>query len=93
MDMRDVDFEIAYEPGNDEADPLDLLSRHPLPEKENDGTERVIKAVIHNEHVVVLERLQEETNKDEQLLRLKEWNIGMKGLCAVINLNFGAPRR
>jgi hypothetical protein len=32
----------------------------------------VIKAVIDNEHVVVLERLQEETNKDEQLLKLKE---------------------
>jgi hypothetical protein len=28
--------------------------------------------VIHNEHAVVLERLQEETNKDEQLLKLKE---------------------
>ena len=70
MDMQDVDFEIVYEPGKDEADPLDFLSRHPLPEKENDGTERVIKAVIHNEHVVVLERLQEETNKDEKLLKL-----------------------
>jgi hypothetical protein len=59
-----------------EADPLDFLSRYPLPEKENDGTERVIKAVIHNEHAVVV------------LL-----NIGMRGLCAVIILNFGAPRR
>ena len=72
MDMRDDDFEIVYEPEKDEADPLDYLSRHPLPEKENDGTERVIKAVIHNEHAVVLKRLQEETNKDEQLLKLKE---------------------
>jgi hypothetical protein len=72
MDMQDVDFEIVYESGKDGADPLDLLSRNPLPEKENDGTERVIKAVIHNEHAVVLERLQEETNKDEQLLKLKE---------------------
>ena len=70
MDMRDVDLEIIYEPGKDEADPLDFLSRYPLPEKENDGTERVIKAVIHNEHAVVLERLQEETNKDEKLLKL-----------------------
>jgi hypothetical protein len=43
---------------------------HPLPEKENDGTEKVIKAVIHNEHDLLLERLQEETNKDEQLLKL-----------------------
>ena len=34
MDMQDVDFEIVYEPGKYEADPLDFLSRHPLPEKE-----------------------------------------------------------
>ena len=72
MDVQDVDFEIVYEPGKDDADPLGFLSRHPLSEKENDGTERVTKAVIHNEHAVVLERLQEETNKDEQLLKLKE---------------------
>ncbi|CAG2249249.1 unnamed protein product [Mytilus edulis] len=72
MDMQDVDFEIMYEPGKDEADPLDFLSRHPLPEKEHDETERVIKAVIHNEHAVILERLQEETNKDEHLIKLKD---------------------
>lgn len=52
MDMQDVDFEIFYEPGKDEADPLDFLSRHPFPEKENDGTKRVIKSVIHNEHAM-----------------------------------------
>lgn len=68
----DVDFEIMYDRGKDEADPLDLLSRHPMPEKENDDTERMITAIIHNEHVVILERLQEESNKDEQLLKLKD---------------------
>ena len=31
MDMQDVDYEMVYEPGKDEADPLDFLSRHPLP--------------------------------------------------------------
>ncbi|CAC5366628.1 unnamed protein product [Mytilus coruscus] len=72
MDMQDVDFEIMYDPGKDEADPLDFLSRHPLPEKENDETERMIKAIIHNEYAVILEQLQEETNKDEQLLKLKD---------------------
>ncbi|CAG2246282.1 unnamed protein product [Mytilus edulis] len=40
--------------------------------KEHDETERVIKAVIHNEHAVILERLQEETNKDEHLIKLKD---------------------
>ena len=71
MDMQDVDFELLYEPGKDAADPLDFLSRHPLPEKENDGTEKVIKAIIHNEHAVMLKQLQEETKKDKQLLKLK----------------------
>ena len=28
MDMQDVAFEMKYEPGKDEADPLDFLSRH-----------------------------------------------------------------
>ena len=32
MEMQDVDYELVYEPGKDEADPLDFLSRHPLPE-------------------------------------------------------------
>ncbi|CAC5402711.1 unnamed protein product [Mytilus coruscus] len=69
---KDVDFEIMYEPRKNEADPLDFLSRHPFPEKENDETERMIKAIIHNEHAVILERLQEETNKDKQLFKLKD---------------------
>ena len=41
MDMQDIDFEVVYEPGKDEADPLDFLSRHPLPEIEADETEKV----------------------------------------------------
>ena len=32
MEMSDVDFELKYEPGRDEADPLFFLSQHPLPE-------------------------------------------------------------
>ncbi|CAC5361328.1 unnamed protein product [Mytilus coruscus] len=72
MDMQDVDFELIYEPGKDEADPLDFLSRHPLPEKETDETEKIIKVIIANEHAVVLERLQEETLKDQQLQKLKQ---------------------
>ena len=31
-EMQDVDFEVEYEPGKDEKDPLDYMSRHPLPE-------------------------------------------------------------
>lgn len=33
MGMQDVDFDLIYEPGKDDADPLDFLSRHPLPAK------------------------------------------------------------
>ena len=30
MEMQNVDYEFVYEPGKDEMDPLDFLSRHPL---------------------------------------------------------------
>ena len=36
MDMQDVDYELVYEPGKNEKDPLDFISRHPLPETEED---------------------------------------------------------
>jgi len=35
VEMQDVDYELVYEPGKDEADPLDFLYRHPLPETDN----------------------------------------------------------
>ena len=46
MDMQDVDFEMEYEPGRDELDPLDFLSRHSLPVIGNDDTEKVL-SLIH----------------------------------------------
>ena len=39
--MQDVDFELKYEPGRDELDPLDFLSRHPLPVIGNDDTKGI----------------------------------------------------
>ena len=50
---------MKYEPGRDELDPLDFLSRHPLPVIENDDTEKVLKAAITTEHAVVLDRITE----------------------------------
>ena len=38
------------EPGKNEADPMDYLSRHPLPDTEQDNTEKIIKALVTNEH-------------------------------------------
>ena len=67
MDMQDVDYELVYEPGKDEQDPLDFLSRHPLPISGTDNTEKVIKSVITSEHAIVLDHIKEETQKDRQL--------------------------
>ena len=57
--MQDVDYEIIYEPGKDAADPMDYLSRHPLPETERDETEQTINAIISNEHRVVMKGIKE----------------------------------
>ena len=64
MDMQEVAFEMKYEPGRDKLDPLDFLSRHPLPVIGNDDTEEVLKAAITTEHAVVLDRIREETSQD-----------------------------
>ena len=70
MDMQDVDFELVYEPGKDEADPMDYLSRHPLPITGTDSTEKVVKSILIAEHAVVLDRIRKETGKDKQLQKL-----------------------
>lgn len=76
MDIQDVDFELVYEPRRDAADPLDFLSRHPLPETRHDNTEKIIKQVA-TEHAVVLSRIKKETEKDQQLQSYKErWRLG-----------------
>lgn len=72
MNMQDVDYEMIYEPGKDEADPLDFLSRHPLPETDENTVEAEIKAVIQAEHAVVLSHIQKETEKDPEMEKLKE---------------------
>ena len=70
MEMQDVDYELVYEPGKDEADPLDFLSRHPLPETGHDKTEKIIRWNVNAEHAVVVTRIREETQKDEIMQRL-----------------------
>ena len=70
MEMQDVDYELVYEPGKDEADPLDFLSRHPLPEAGHDKTEKIIRWNVNTEHAVVVTRIREETQKDEVMQRL-----------------------
>ena len=70
MDMQDVDYELIYEPGKDERDPLDFLSRHPLPVSGTDNTEKIIKTVINAEHAIVLDSIRKETRNDGQLQKL-----------------------
>lgn len=70
MEMQDVDYELVHEPGKDETDPLDFLSRHPLPETGHDKTEKNIRWNVNAEHAVVVTRIREETQKDEVMQRL-----------------------
>ena len=70
MDMQDAEFELCYEPGRDERDPLDYLSRHPFSISGTDGTEKVVKSVINAEHAVVLDKIREKTQNDMQLRKL-----------------------
>ena len=70
MDMQDVDFELVYEPGKDEADPMDYLSRQTLPITGTDSTEKVVISILIAEHAVVLDRIRKETGKDKQLQKL-----------------------
>ena len=72
MEMQDVDYEVVYEPGKDEADPLDFLSRHPLPETGSDETEVMVKYLIEDEHAVVIDKIRKETEKDPQLNKVKQ---------------------
>ena len=70
MEMQDVDNELVYEPGKDEADPLDYLSRHPLSETGDDSTEKIIRWTVNTEHAVVLTRIREKTPKNEVMQKL-----------------------
>ena len=59
-----MDFELIYEPRKDDADPLDFISRHPLPEKGKDAVERVIKYLLKAELAAIVNQIKEETCKD-----------------------------
>ena len=65
-----MDYELIYEPRKDVQDPLDFLSRHPLPVSGTDNTEKIIKNVINAEHAIVLDSIRKETRNDGQLQKL-----------------------
>ena len=70
MDMQDVDYEMRYEPGKEEADPMDFLSRHPLRETGEDETEETIKSVTEAEPAIVLKKIKAATAEDSTLRKL-----------------------
>ena len=75
--MQDVDYELIYEPGKDAADPLDYLSRHPLPETDSDDTEKTINLIISHEHGVVMNSIKEATASDivlQEVLKIMKQN-------------------
>ena len=72
MNMQNVKFEMKYEPGKDEAYPLDFLFRYPLSFMGNNDTEKVLKTAILPEHAVVLDRIKEETRRDGNLRKLSQ---------------------
>ena len=65
-----------YEPGKDEADPLDYLSRHPLPETGDDSIKKIIRWTVNTEHAVVITGTREKTPKEEVMQKLEEKREG-----------------
>ena len=79
-EMQDVDLSwCMYEPVKDEADPLDYLSRHPLPETVDDSIEKIIRWTVNTEHAEVITRIREKTPKDEVMQQLEEKREGELG--------------
>lgn len=73
MEMQDVDYELMYESGKDEAaqtDTLDYLSRHPLLETGDDTTEKITRWTVKTKHAVVIIRIREKKPKDELMQKL-----------------------
>ena len=62
-DMQNVDIELLYLPGQDTADPMDYLSRHPLSITGTGSAEKNAKSILTAEHAVVLYRIENETEK------------------------------
>ena len=64
--MQNVDYEMRCEPGKDEANPMDILSRHPLPETGQDETEDMIKSVTEAEPAIDLSKIKSATAQDTE---------------------------
>lgn len=63
LNCANVDCELVYEISRDAADPMDYLSRHPLPESDKNDTEKN-SMLLNNEHGVVMRSIKEATEGD-----------------------------
>ena len=85
-EMQDVDYELEYRPGRDDKDPLDYLSRHPLPNEEGTNIEeKGIKWLMKAEHGIIEDHIRKATDTDDELqeilktLRNGNWKMLKKG--------------
>ena len=72
MQLQDVDLEVKYRLGRNELDPLDYLSRHPLPTTESTEQDVTLKRITNQEHVILIDDIQEATLEDTALQRVLE---------------------
>ena len=50
MEITDFDFELKYEPGRNELDLFDYISRYPISENHQDNTEQMINHISPKEN-------------------------------------------
>eukprot|EP00794_Sanderia_malayensis_P017874 gene17874-19653_t len=70
MDMQDANYALVYEPGRNDKDPLDFISRHPLPDTQKDTIEESVRYVAETEYAITMEHIQGETKTNELLQKL-----------------------
>ena len=70
MEITNFDFELKYEPGRNELDPLDYISRHPVSENHQDNAEQVINHISRKENAETQDGIRIETKKDHKLRKL-----------------------
>ena len=65
MKMQSLDFEMIHIPGK--TNMTNYMSRHPLPETGISHPEKHVRAVIETDHAVVMDKIKQETAKDQEL--------------------------
>ena len=65
MNMQNRNFDMIHIPGK--TNMTDYMSRHPLPETGKDHLEKHLRAVIETDHAVVMDKIKQETAKNEEL--------------------------